>query len=157
MGSSWVSIGMHFKLPSFLKLKSKDAQRTQGFLSWNPVLRFFHWLLFEALVHIQKLVNWHNLFDKKCCIGSKVSIKVEKNWVLLSNLLAKWPQKGVFISSYAVQCSKSYWYRRVQCDEWNDLKAENRAEMRRNATYWRFYFAIATFRKFRMQPLTSAK
>jgi len=89
---------------------------TQGFLRWNLVLRFFHRLFFEALIHIQKLVIWPNCFDKKCCIGSKVSINVEKNWVLLSLLSAKWPQKGVFLYSYALQWAKSYWYRCVQGD-----------------------------------------
>ena len=113
---------------------------TQGFLRWNLVLRFFHRLFFEALIHIQKLVIWPNCFDKKCCIGSKVSINVEKNWVLLSLLSAKWPQKGVFLYSYALQWSKSYWYRCVQGDVWNILREKKRSEMLGFSINWRFYF-----------------
>ena len=131
-------------------------EHTQGFLRWNLVLRFFHRLFFEALIHIQKLVIWPNCFDKKCCIGSKVSINVEKNWVLLSLLSAKWPQKRVFLFSYALQCSKSHWYRCLQGDVWNDLKAKNRSEMLGFSINWRFNFAIGRFKKFRLQPLTSA-
>ena len=89
----WHSV-WKFPKKSHSTLRAKRATHTRLF-DQICGLTFFQSSSLWSPTSFLKNGKMTNFLDKKSCTGSKLSIHVEKNWVLLSSHGENWPQKSV--------------------------------------------------------------